>query len=135
MSINDPIADLFTRIRNALAVRHKDLEAPYSVMSKNILAILKEEGFINSFTVVNKKENSPIKSILVQLKYDEAKRPMIDQIKRVSKPGKRHYVQKSQIPKVQNGFGISILSTPKGVLSGREARLANVGGELLGLVY
>ena len=65
----------------------------------------------------------------------KSKRPIIDQIKRMSKPGKRLYVQKSQIPKVQNGFGISILSTPKGVLSGREARLANVGGELLGLVY
>ena len=135
MSINDPIADLFTRIRNALAARHKELTAPYSVMGTNILAILKEEGFINSYSVINKSENSPIKLIVVQLKYDESKRPIIDQIKRMSKPGKRLYVQKSQIPKVQNGFGISILSTPKGVLSGREARLANVGGELLGLVY
>ncbi len=135
MSINDPIADLFTRIRNALAVRHKELTAPYSVMGTRILSILKDEGFIYSFNVINKSENSPIKLIVVQLKYDESKRPIIDQIKRMSKPGKRLYVQKSQIPKVQNGFGISILSTPKGVLSGREARLANVGGELLGLVY
>jgi len=135
MSINDPIADLFTRIRNALASRHKETLIPFSKMAQSILNILKSEGFISNVEVVKLDPESSIKHLKATLKYDLSKRPLIDQIKRISKPGKRIYTRKSEIPKVQNGFGISLVSTPKGVLTGREARLANVGGELLGIVF
>ncbi|MCP4049553.1 MAG: 30S ribosomal protein S8 [bacterium] len=132
MAITDPIADMFTRIRNALQEKHEALVMPHSNIKASIAKILKEEGFIKSY---EKKEKSKLSFLKIVLKYDDEGIPVLSKIKRVSKPGKRIYVQKKNVPKVLNGFGISLLSTSKGILSGREARLNNVGGELIGITY
>jgi len=133
MKLTDPIADLFTRIRNAINVKHSELAVPYSKIKLSIIKILKEEGFIESFEL---DESDTVKrNIKIGLKYAPGGRSVISGLKRVSLPSKRHYVQKSEIPKVKNGFGICLVSTSKGVLSGRAARKANVGGELIGEVY
>ncbi len=133
MTIIDPIADLFTRIRNGLNVNHRTVIVTYSRMKIAVLKILKEEGFILFYEIENTDLNKKV--IKVGLKYSSTGKSIIQKIIRKSKPSKRVYVQKSEIPKVRNGFGICILSTSSGILSGRAARLKNVGGELLGLVY
>ena len=133
MTIIDPIADLFTRIRNGLGVNHNSVIVTYSQVKVSILKILKEEGFITFYEIENTDLNKKV--IKVGLKYTSSGASIIKKIVRKSKPSKRVYVQKHEIPKVLNGFGICILSTSSGVLSGRSARLKNVGGELLGLVY
>jgi small subunit ribosomal protein S8 len=133
MSISDPIADMFTRIRNAILARHDKVVIPFSNMKLSIAKILKDEGFVKYYEILT--EDNQKKLLKVGLKYDDMGRSLISNIERVSRPGRRYYVTKKQIPKVLNGFGISILSTPKGVLSGRSARLANVGGEYLGKVH
>lgn len=132
MAVSDPIADMFTRMRNALMISQEDVLFPFSKIKLSVVKILKEEGFIKYYEVLTEDLNK--KSIKVGLKYTPDGDSLIKQIDRKSKPGKRLYVQKNQVPKVLNGFGISILTTSKGVLSGRNARLANVGGELLGIV-
>ena len=132
MTLSDPIADMFTRIRNALAVRHDDVYIPYSKLKLAIIKILKEEGFIKHFEVLS--EDLKKRTIRVVLKYAPNGQPLIRTIKRVSKVGKRHYVQKSEIPKVLNGFGINFISNSKGIMTGMKARLNNVGGELIGEV-
>jgi len=133
MSIKDPIADLFTRIRNALKSKHSYVEIPFSNTNMHILEILKNSGYIDNFSLLN---HDLVKRILrVKLKYDKNGIPFITSIKRISKSSKRIYLSKSKIPKVRNGFGISIISTPKGILTGKDARLKNVGGEYLGEVF
>jgi len=127
------IADLFTRIRNASAAEHQDIEVRFSNLKLEIVKILKEEGFVRFYEVV--RPNDVKRGIKVGLKYGPSGESVMSSIVAVSRPGKRVYVKKAQIPKVRNGFGICILSTPKGVLSGRASRLANVGGELLAIVY
>ena len=127
------IADLFTRIRNAAAAEHQDIEVRFSNLKLEIVKILKEEGFVRFYEVV--RPNDVKRGIKVGLKYGPSGESVMSSIVAVSRPGKRVYVKNSQIPKVRNGFGICILSTPKGVLSGRASRLANVGGELLAIVY
>lgn len=127
------IADLFTRIRNAAAAEHQDIEVRFSNLKLEIVKILKEEGFVRFYEVV--RPNDVKRGIKVGLKYGPSGESVMSSIVAVSRPGKRVYVKKAQIPKVRNGFGICILSTPKGVLSGRASRLANVGGELLAIVY
>jgi small subunit ribosomal protein S8 len=127
------IADLFTRIRNASAAEHQDIEVRFSNLKLEIVKILKEEGFVRFYEVV--RPNDVKRGIKIGLKYGPAGKSVMSSIATVSRPGKRVYVKKSRIPKVRNGFGICILSTPKGVLSGRASRLANVGGELLAIVY
>jgi small subunit ribosomal protein S8 len=127
------IADLFTRIRNAAAAEHQDIEVRFSNLKLEIVKILKEEGFVRFYEVV--RPNDVKRGIKVGLKYGPSGESVVSSIVAVSRPGKRVYVKKAQIPKVRNGFGICILSTPKGVLSGRASRLANVGGELLAIVY
>ncbi len=127
------IADLFTRIRNAAAAEHQDIEVRFSNLKLEIVKILKEEGFVRFYEVV--RPNEIKRGIKVGLKYGPSGESVMSSIVAVSRPGKRVYVKKAQIPKVRNGFGICILSTPKGVLSGRASRLANVGGELLAIVY
>ena len=126
-------ADLFTRIRNASAAEHQDIEVRFSNLKLEIVKILKEEGFVRFYEVV--RPNDVKRGIKVGLKYGPSGESVMSSIVAVSRPGKRVYVKKAQIPKVRNGFGICILSTPKGVLSGRASRLANVGGELLAIVY
>jgi small subunit ribosomal protein S8 len=130
--MSDPVADMFTRIRNAKSVGHDEVKMPYSKIKLGIAKILKDEGFINSSEVVSEAKDR--KALKLGLKYDDSGKPLIDTIKRVSKCGKRIYIGKKEVPKVLNGFGISIISTSKGILSGRDARLNNVGGEILGIV-
>ena len=132
MAIMDPIADLFTRIRNAIQEKHSEVEIPHSNMKTSICDILKAEGYIQDYAVMN--NDLVKKKIKIKLKYRRNGLPVIQEIKRVSKSSKRIYVPKSNIPKVKNGFGTCIVSTSKGVLSGRDARLKNVGGELIGII-
>jgi small subunit ribosomal protein S8 len=132
MIITDQIADMLTRIRNGIIVRHETVEMPASKMKIAILKILKDEGFISDFEVIKGK---PEKLIRVRLRYGEDNQSMITGLKRVSKPGLRVYAQRSNIPRVYGGVGVAILSTPKGVITGQQARRNGVGGEVLCYVW
>jgi small subunit ribosomal protein S8 len=132
MIVTDPIADMLTRIRNALMVRHDSVLVPASKIKLAIARILKEEGFITDYEVLRGK---PHRTIRIQLKYLDDNKPVISGLKRVSKPGLRVYVQKKEIPRVYGGLGISILSTPKGVRTGQEAWRQGAGGEVLCYVW
>lgn len=123
--LTDPIADMLTRIRNAHLALHKEVSVPRSKMKTAIAAILKQEGYVEDYAP--DEENRAIK---IQLKYHK-NRPAISGLKRISKPGRRMYVQSNAIPRVQNGLGICILSTSQGLLTGDDAKKANTGGELL----
>ena len=131
MSMTDPIADLFTRIRNGLMVRHSKIDIPSSRMKIRIVEILKEEGYILSFR--NYEDNK--QGILrVYLKYQDDD-PVITGIKRISKPGRRSYVGRERIPNVLNGLGTAIISTSSGVITDRECKEKGIGGEVLGYVW
>ena len=133
MTITDPISDLFTRIRNALKEKHDSVLIPYSKNKFLILKILEQAGFIKNYYIVD--ESLIQKFIKVNLKYRKDGTQLITELKRVSKPSKRVYVKKADIPRVVSGYGISIISTSKGIISGKDARLKNVGGELIGKVW
>lgn len=126
--ITDTISDMLTRIRNALMARHKEVRIPYSKMKLEITRILLEEGYITNFQIIGEGVK---KEINIILKYMENGRPVIYGLKRISKPSRRVYVGVKDIPKVKGGLGITILSTPQGMFTDREARKKNVGGELL----
>lgn len=132
MIISDQIGDMLTRIRNAAIVRHDTVEMPASKLKVAILKILKEEGFINDYEVIKAK---PEKLIRVRLKYGDDNRSIISGIERVSKPGLRVYAQHNEIPRVYGGVGIAVLSTPKGVVTGQNAKRNGVGGEVLCYVW
>ena len=132
MTFTDPIGDMFWRIRNGQMRSLNSIEIPSSNFRRNILEILKSEGYINDF-FIEKTENNKI-SLKVSLKYYEGN-PVIKEIKRISKPGRRVYSRATSIPKVMNGLGLAILSTPKGVMSDIEARKNNVGGEIICRVF
>ena len=132
MSVNDPIADMLTRIRNACMARHVTVQIPSSKMKIAIAQILKREGFIRDFEV---QEGKPADTIVITLKYTNDRRPVITGLKRVSKPGLRIYSGRADIPRVRGGLGLSILSTPKGVMAGHEAWQEHVGGEVLCYVW
>ncbi|MBI3177107.1 MAG: 30S ribosomal protein S8 [Chloroflexi bacterium] len=139
MSVNvtDPIADMLTRMRNATMVGHATTSVPYSKMKGAIARILKDEGFIEDFDVAE-EPGSPAKMIRIKLKYvgvRREKRAVMTGMDRVSRPGRRVYVSKSDIPWVLSGMGVAILSTPKGVMTGQRARALGVGGELLCQVW
>ena len=132
MSMSDTLGDMLTRIRNGQTTNKKVVDAPASRFRKNVLEVLKREGFIRNF---EEKEMSPgINFFEIELKYYNGK-PVISEIKRVSKPGRRVYSSIKNLQKTYNGLGISILSTPRGVMSDNEAREANVGGEVLCTIY
>ena len=131
MSLSDPIGDMIARIKNAQMRNHKKVEIPSSRFKTNIADVLKEEGFIIDYKV-NMENNKPL--LLINLKYNSGN-PVISSIQRVSKPGRRVYSSVSGMNLVKNGLGISILSTPKGVMSDRSARTNNVGGEILCVVF
>ena len=133
MTVTDPISDLFTRMRNALKEKHESVLIPYSKNKFIILKILEDNGFIKNFYIVD--ESLIQKNIKINLKYRPNGSQLISELKRISKPSKRVYIKKSEVPKVLSGFGISIISTSKGILSGKDARLKNVGGELMGIVW
>jgi len=128
MSMTDPISDLLTRIRNAQAARHKTLDVPSSKMKVAIVAILKDEGYVDNFSV---NEEGPQGTVRIQLKYGVAGERTIHGLERVSRPGRRVYCGKDEIPRVLDGLGLTILSTPKGVLTGQACRRLGVGGEVL----
>ncbi|MCB1148578.1 MAG: 30S ribosomal protein S8 [Chlamydiia bacterium] len=131
MNISDPVADFLTRVRNALKAEHRYVDVPWSKLKENMCVILKQCGFIESYLV--KKEGS-YGTVRVFLKYNHRK-PVIKGLKRASKPGLRKYISANDIPYFFGGQGITILSTSKGVLSGKEAKEKNVGGELLCYVW
>lgn len=132
MSVSDPLGDLLTRIRNGQAARLSEIRSPASKLRANVLEVLKREGYIRGYTV--SKNDNGASDLTVELKYSEGQ-PVIREITRISKPGRRVYTQIKEVPRVFNGLGISILSTPKGVLSDKEARTENVGGEVLCRVF
>ena len=132
MLVTDPIADMLTRIRNANTMRYKNVEVPASKMKLEIAKILKEEGFIEDF----KSEKGDKENMLVlTLKYGPNKERVITGLKRISKPGLRVYANAKEMPRVLNGLGIAIVSTSKGVMTDKEAREANLGGEVLAYIW
>lgn len=130
MAISDPIADMLTKIRNACSARHKDLWVRNSNINREIMRVMKNEGYIENFQV---EENEEIRHQVIRLtlKYDEEQNPIIHEIKKISKPGRRIYSKYRNIGKVRNGFGTLIVSTSSGVVTDREAREKKVGGELI----
>lgn len=132
MAINDPIGDLITRIRNAQMRKHQSMTVPASKLRGRVLDVLMDEGYIRGYSRVELDGRKP--EFEVELKYFDGA-PVITNIKRVSKPGRRVYSSVSDLPSVRNGLGISVVSTPKGVMSDTAARAANVGGEVLFQVY
>ena len=134
MSMTDPIADMLTRIRNGIQSRHDRVEMPSSKLKIEVAKILKSEGFISNYKVVQ-EDGKPQASLRVYLKYSEDGEPVIHGIERVSRPGRRVYRGKEEIPKVLGGLGLAIVSTSKGVLSGDDAAKTGVGGEVLCQVW
>ena len=133
MSMSDPIADFLTRIRNGLAAKKRWIDVPSSSLKKRISLVLKEEKYINDFFFITSQGNKEV--IRIFLKYDYNGDPVIENIKRVSKPGLRVYVGAGEAPRVLDGLGVSIISTSKGVLSNKKAKQLGVGGELLCEVF
>ncbi len=134
MSMSDPIADMLTRIRNAVSSRHEAVTMPSSKVKLAIAEVLKSEGFIRGYEV-DQEPGRPQASIKVELGYGGRKQPVINGLQRVSKPGLRVYVRRSEIPRVYGGLGVAIISTPRGVMTGQEARRRQVGGEVLCYVW
>ena len=130
--MTDPIADMLTRIRNANTVKHETVDVPASNIKKEIARILLEEGFIRGYDVIEDGKQGIIR---IQLKYGQMSERVITGLKRISKPGMRVYAAKDEVPKVLNGLGISIISTSKGILTDRQARKENVGGEVICYVW
>ncbi len=128
----DPIADMLTRIRNANIVSHETVEMPSSKLKVELAKLLKEEGYITSYEV---KEVDKFKVLKIELKYDEKAKPVISNLKRISKPGLRNYCKSKNLPQVLGGLGIAIITTSKGLLTDRKARKENVGGEILCYVW
>ncbi len=137
MSFNDPIADMLTRVRNAVMAEHPHVAMPSSKMKVAVASILQSEGFVSSHKVVDDKATG-FKTLNIGLKYvgeHRQKRPVITNIERVSKPGQRIYIGKDDIPHVLSGMGIAILTTSKGVMTGRQARKLGLGGEIICKVW
>lgn len=130
--MTDPIADMLTRIRNALINRYGSVEIPVSKIKVEIARVLKEEGYIGGYNLI---EDGSKKAIKIELKYTPERESIITEISRVSKPGCRVYVNKNEIPKVKGGLGISILSTSRGIMTGIQARRSRVGGELICTIW
>ena len=130
--LTDPISDYLTRIRNALAVQHEDVEIPASRLKKEMSRILKEQGYIKDF---NRKPAAVGESINVELKYTEDRQSVILGIERISRPGRRRYVDHKNVPRVDGGTGTAIVSTSAGVMTGHEARAKGVGGEVVAYVW
>jgi small subunit ribosomal protein S8 len=132
MPINDPVADMLTRIRNAIQVRHESVLVPHSKLKLSIAKILKEQGYIRDYDLPRGHAHPTLR---IHMAYREGRRPAISGLKRVSKPGLRIYVGKGEIPRVYGGIGTAIVSTSRGVMTGREAWRLGVGGELLCYVW
>lgn len=132
MNISDPIADMLTRIRNASRARHQEVVVPASRTKREIARILVEEGFIAGFS---EEQQGPGQVLRLQLKYVEGKVPVVSGLKRISKPGLRVYARKTEIPRVLGGLGLVLVSTSQGIMTGTQARKAELGGEILAYVW
>ncbi len=130
-AVTDPIADMFTRIRNGIQARHQRVDVPSSKLKIEVARILKEEGYISNFKV---SEEGKKKVLRIVLRYGADGENVISTLERVSRPGRRVYTGAREIPKVQGGLGVNILTTPRGVMTGKQARRTGVGGEILGIV-
>lgn len=131
MSMSDPIADMLTRIRNALSAEKEDVSMPGSSVKEALSKVLQDEGYINGF---ESQGEGAAKELTLRLRYYEGQ-PVIEKMKRISKPGRRVYVRKDELPSVNGGFGVAILSTSHGIMTDKSARAAGVGGEVLCTVY
>ena len=132
MNVSDPIADMLTRVRNASRARHTEVVVPASRTKREIARILTEEGFIAG---VREEREGPAQLLRLELKYVDGKVPVVSGLKRISKPGLRVYAQKTDIPRVLGGLGVVIVSTSKGIMTGSQARKAELGGEILAYVW
>jgi small subunit ribosomal protein S8 len=130
--LTDPISDMLTRMRNAVLIKSEKVDIPASKMKVEIAKILKEEGFIKSYKIIKDKKQGILR---VTLKYTSENEPVVSGLKRISKPGRRVYVGKSEVPRVMGEVGIAIITTPKGILSDKECRSEGIGGEVLCYVW
>src|SRR5471030_798938 len=135
MSMTDPIADFLTRLRNAAKAQHHDVAIPSSKLKRELARILKEQGYIEAFTIQPPTSERPGEQITVTPKYTDDRKPVISGMQRVSRPGQRTYVDHTHIPRIQGGMGTAIISTSKGVMTGHEARQQGVGGEVVARVW
>jgi small subunit ribosomal protein S8 len=133
--MTDPIADFLTRLRNAAAAQHQDVTIPASGLKREIARILKEQGYIEDYAVHAAREERPGDEITVTLKYTADRKPVITGLQRVSRPGQRTYVDHAHIPRIQGGMGTTIISTSRGLMSGHDARLEGIGGEVVARVW
>ncbi len=135
MSMTDPVADFLTRLRNAAKAQHHDVAIPSSKLKRELARILKEQGYIEAYQIEPPMAGRPGELVRITLKYTNERRPVISGIERVSRPGRRTYVDHTQIPRIQGGMGTSIISTSQGVMTGHEARQQGVGGEVVARVW
>jgi small subunit ribosomal protein S8 len=135
MSMTDPIADFLTRVRNAIRAAHETVDVPASKLKGEMARILDEQGYIDSFAIMPAPDGAAGQVIQIRLKYTEERRSAITGLRRVSRPGRRTYVDSKSIPKVLGGMGTSIVSTSRGVMTGHDARAAGIGGEVLAQVW
>lgn len=133
MVMTDPVADMLTRVRNALRIERRDVSMPSSRLKVGVASVLKREGFVEDYAV--EKADAAQPSLTITLRYGPEGEKVINQIKRISKPGRRVYCAAKELPRVLNGLGIAVVSTPRGVLSDREARKEHVGGEVLCTIW
>jgi small subunit ribosomal protein S8 len=135
MSMTDPIADFLTRLRNAAKAQHHEAVIPASKLKRELARILKEQGYIEEWEVRPAADDRPGEEIAITLKYTDDRKPVISGMQRVSRPGRRTYVDHAHIPRIQGGMGTAIISTSQGVMTGHEARIAGVGGEVVAQVW
>jgi small subunit ribosomal protein S8 len=135
MSMTDPVADFLTRLRNAARAQHHDVAIPSSKLKRELARILKEQGYIDAYSIQPPEPGRPNEQITVTLKYTDDRKPVISGIQRVSRPGQRTYVDHAHIPRIQGGMGTAIISTSRGVMTGHEARQQGVGGEVVARVW
>jgi small subunit ribosomal protein S8 len=135
MSMTDPVSDFLTRLRNAAKAQHHDVTIPSSKLKRELARILEEEGYIDAYEIVPPAPGRPGEAITVTLRYTDQRKPVISGLHRVSRPGQRTYVDHAHIPRVQGGMGTAIISTSRGVMTGHEARLRGVGGEVVATVW
>ena len=133
--MTDPIADFLTRIRNGIQAAHETVDIPSSRLKRELARILKEQGYIDAYEIHPPAAGHPGEEIAITLKYTEDRKPVISGIERVSRPGRRTYVDHAHIPRIQGGMGTAIISTSKGVMTGHEARQQGVGGEVVARVW
>jgi small subunit ribosomal protein S8 len=135
MSMTDPVSDFLTRLRNAAKAQHHDVTIPSSKLKVELARILSEQGYVEAYEVLPAGDGHPGERLTVTLKYTDDRKPVISGMKRVSRPGRRTYVDHAHIPRIQGGMGTAIISTSKGVMTGHEARIQGVGGEVVANVW